>query len=113
MLVCFTFEAKPGKEAEFESALSNAEWGRKIARAMGATRNMLFVKGGRMIRVLEFPQGVTPLSLAEIAKKDKEVELFLRRLAPLIKDGYDPDLPETIASFNHRASVTVAYDVHA
>jgi hypothetical protein len=80
---------------------------------MGATRNILFLKGGRMIRVLEFPQGVTPVSLAELAKKDKDVDQFLRRLAPLIRDGYDPDRPETIASFNQRASVTVAYDVHA
>ncbi|HKZ59980.1 MAG TPA: SchA/CurD-like domain-containing protein [Candidatus Thermoplasmatota archaeon] len=111
MLVCFTFEAKPGKEAEFERLLNNAEGGRKVARAMGAKRNSLFLKGGRMVRVFEFPEGQKPVSLGELAKADKDIEAFLRALGPLIKDGFDFQAPGSLEAFNQRALVPLAYDV--
>lgn len=110
MLVCFTFEAKPGKEAEFEKLLNNAEGGRAVARAMGATRNSLFLKGGRMVRVFEFPDGRAPVSLGELAKHDKGIEKFLRAIAPIIKDGFDLDQPGSLDAFNKRVAVPLAYD---
>lgn len=113
MLVCFTFRAKSGKEEELEALLNNPEGARHVARLMGATRNTLFLGGGRMVRVLEFPDGVEPVPLAEIAAKDAAVHEFLRQLGPLIEDGFDVDRPETLASFNRRALVPMAFDVRA
>ena len=110
MLVCFTFEAKPGMEAEFEKLLDNAEAGRAVARAMGATRNSLFLKGGRMVRIFEFPEGRTPVSLGELAKHDKKLEAFLRALGPIIKDGFDLDQPGSLEAFNKRVALPLAYD---
>lgn len=111
MLVCFTFEAKPGHEAEFDRLLNNAEAGRKVARLMGATRNALFLKGGRMVRVLEFPEDAKPVSLGELAKRDKDIEAFLRALGPLIKDGFDYDKPGSLEAFNQRVMTPLAYDL--
>lgn len=111
MLVAFSFRAKPGKEREFEELLNNPESGRASAKAMGAKRNMLFLKNGTMIRVLEFPEGVKPVPLAEIAKQDPSVEAFLRKIGPLIEDGFDIDAPESLAAFNQRITFDPAYDV--
>jgi len=111
MLVCFTFEAKPGHEAEFERLLNNAESGRAISRAMGASRNSLFLKGGRMVRIFEFPEGGAPVSLGELAKRDKKVEQLLRSLGPIVKDGFDYDTPGSLEAFNKRVALPVAYDV--
>src|SRR5690349_12134477 len=111
MLVCFTFEAKPGKEAEFERLLNNPEAARRIARLMGASRNSLFMKGGRMVRVFEFPEGKKPISLGELAKTDKGIEAFLRALGPIVRDGFDIDVPGSLDSFNARVALPVAYDV--
>lgn len=110
MLVCFAFEAKPGKEAEFEKLLNNAEAGRAVARAMGATRNSLFLKGGRMVRIFEFPDGRAPVSLGELTKTDKGIEKFLRALGPLIKDGFNFDQPGSLEAFNKRVALPLAYD---
>lgn len=111
MLVCFTFEAKPGKEAEFERLLNNPESARKIARLMGASRNSLFLKGGRMVRIFEFPEGQTPVSLGELAKKDPAIDAFLRALGPTLRDGYDMDDPGSLEAFNKRVALPLAYDV--
>jgi hypothetical protein len=110
MLVCFTFEAKPGKEAEFERLLNNADGGRKIARAMGASRNSLFLKGGRLVRIFEFPEGKKPVSLGELAKTDKDIEALLRALGPIIKDGFDIGVPGSLDAFNQRVAIPLAYD---
>lgn len=112
MFVAFTFEAKPGHEAEFERLLNSPEGARKVAAYMGATRNLLFMKDGRMIRVLEFPEGHKPGSLAEIAKTDKDLENFLRKLGPIIKDGFDYDRPETLDAFNKRITIPMVFEVH-
>lgn len=37
MLVAFSFQAKPGKEEEFERLLNNPEAGRMFAELLGAT----------------------------------------------------------------------------
>jgi hypothetical protein len=110
MLVCFTFEAAPGHEAAFEKLLNNPEAGAKVARLMGATRNTLFLKGGRMVRVFEFPEGRKPVSLGELAKSDRGIEAFLRALGPLVKDGFDIDKPGSLDAFNARAALPLAYD---
>lgn len=111
MLVAFTFRAKPGKEAELEILLNNPEAARQVARAMGATRNTLFLGSGRMVRVLEFPDGARPVPLAEIVAKDRGVYEFMKALGPLIEDGFDIDRPETLEAFNKRILVPLAFDV--
>lgn len=111
MLVSFTFRAKPGKEAEFEALLNNPEAARQIARLMGATRNTLFLGRGRMVRILEFPEGAKPVPLTEIAAKDAGVRDFLAKLGPLIEDGFDVERPETLEVFNKHVVVPLAFDV--
>lgn len=111
MLVCFTFRAKPGKEKEFAQALRNPEMGRRVARLIGATRNTLFLGEDRMVRVLEFPEGAAPRPMGEIAREDPAVGEFLRTLGPLVEPGFDVDDPESLASFNRRAMVPLAFDV--
>lgn len=111
MLVAFSFRAKPGREREFEALLNNPEAARSTAQAMGAVRNTLFLKEGRMIRVLEFPEGVRPVPLAQVAERSPEIRAFLRRLGPLVEDGFDPDKPGSLEEFNRRASFPLAFDV--
>ena len=111
MLVAFTFKAKPGKERELEALLNNPEAARAVARAQSAVRNTLFLKDGRMIRILEFPEGVKPVPLVEIAKHDPNLLAFLRKLGPLIEDGFDADRPETLEAFNRRIMFPIAFDV--
>lgn len=111
MLVAFTFRAKPGKEAEFERLMNNPEGGRAVANALGATRNALFLKDGRMIRIMEFPEGARPRSLAEVAEHDANLKSFLKQLGPLIEDGFDVEAPGSLETFNRRISFTLAYDV--
>ena len=113
MLVAFSFRTKPGKEREFEQMLNNPESGRNVAKATGATRNTLFLREGRMFRVLEFPEGVKPVSLVELAERDPNVKEFLRKLGSIIEDGFDVDRPESIEAFNQRNSLNLAYDVKA
>jgi hypothetical protein len=113
MLVCFSFECKPGMEKEFAAALSDPEMGHRVALAMGASRNMLFVRDGRMVRVFEFPEGATPVPIMEIARSDEAVGAFLRSLAPLLKEPFDLSRPETLDAFNKRNVMPVVYDVKA
>src|SRR5438067_1851915 len=111
MLVCFTFAAKPGKEKELEALLDDPETARKVARFLGATRNTLFLAHGRMIRVLELPDGHKPPPLADLAKQDPAFAAFMAKLGPLVQDGFDAARPETLAAFNARTTFTPAYDV--
>lgn len=111
MLIAFTFRAKPGREHEFEEALNNPESGRDFARMLGATRNTLFLKDGRMIRIMEIPDEATPPSMGELAVKDPNVYAFLKKLGSIIEDGFDIDRPETLDAFNRRATFRLAYDV--
>ncbi len=111
MLVVFTFRARPGKEAEFDRLLNNPDSGRMFAKAMGASRNALFLKGGRMVRVVEFPDGARPVPMTDIMKRDPNVKAFLKTLGAVIEDGFDPDVPGSLEAFNERITVPLAYDV--
>lgn len=113
MLVAFTFRAKPGKEKEFEALLNNPESGRAFAKMMGATRNTLFLKEGRMIRVVEFPEGAKPVPMAEIMERDPKVKEFFRKMGAIVEGGFDPDRPETLEAFNKRITYPIAYDIRA
>jgi len=110
MLVAFTFRAKTGKEEEFETLLNNPESGLKIAKALGATRNTLFLGNGRMVRIFEFPDGAKPTTLTNLARQDPRVKEFLRSLSVVIEDGFVENL-DTLDDFNSRASLRLAYDV--
>jgi hypothetical protein len=111
MLVAFTFRAKAGKEEEFETLLNNPESGLKIAKALGATRNTLFLGNGRMVRIFEFPDGAKPTTLTDLARQDPRVKEFLRSLSVVIEDGFDVENLDTLDDFNRRASLRLAYDV--
>ena len=111
MLIAFSFRAKAGKEREFEQLLNNPESGRAVAKAMGATRNTLFLKDGYMIRLVEFPVGANPVPLTEIAGRDLNVKTFLRKLGSVIQDGFDVDTPGSMEAFNRRITFPLAYDV--
>lgn len=111
MLVAFTFRAKPGKEREFEALLNDPEGGRAVAKGLGATRNTLFLAHGRMVRVLEFPEGAAASSMVDLAERSPELKAFLRKLGPLVEDGFDPDVPGSLEAFNRRAAMALAYDV--
>lgn len=111
MLIAFTFRAKVGKEQELERLLNNPESGLRIAKALGAVRNTLFLGGGRMVRVLEFPEGAKPATLTDLARKDPKVKEFLRSLSAVIEDGFDVENLKTLDDFNKRASLRLAYDV--
>ena len=78
---------------------------------MGATRNTLFLKDGRMIRVVEIPEGAKPTPMEEIMEKDPNVKAFLRKLGTIIEDGFDPDDPGSLEAFNRRITFPLAYDV--
>lgn len=113
MLVAFTFAAKPGKEKEFETLLNNPEMGRHAAKLFGASRNTLFLGNGRMVRILEFAEGVKPVPVAEAAKTDAGLAQFLRTLGPLVENGFDYDTPGSLEAFNKRMMLPVAFDVSA
>ena len=113
MLVCFTFRAKLGKEDEFERLMNNPDSGRAFARAMGAVRNTLFLKGGRMVRIVELPEGAHPVSMKDVMEQDPKVKEFLKKLGSIIEDGFDPDVPGSLEAFNERIGVPLAYDVRA
>lgn len=111
MLLAFTFRAKPGKEKDFERLLNNPDSGRMVAKMMGATRNALFLRDGRMIRIFDVPEGVEPRSMGEIAEREPRVKEFLRALGPLVEDGFDVDRPGSLEAFGRRISLPLAYDV--
>lgn len=106
MLVAFSFRAKRGKEREFERLLNDSEMALYFAKAMGATRNMLFLKEGQMIRVLEFPDAARPSPMLDLASTDPKIEDFLRRMGPIIEDGFDFDQPESLDAFSIGGSRT-------
>lgn len=111
MLVCFNLEAVPGREKEFEALLSDKAIGERILMRTGARRNMVFVKDGKMIRILEFSDGTTPVPLSAAAKEDAAIAKFLEDLAPLVKDTYVPGDDKDFAEFMKRVSFALAYDV--
>lgn len=112
MLLAFSFRAKKGKEEDFRRMLDDPESARRVAQAMGALRNTLFLsEDGRMVRLLEFPDGATPVPMAELAQKNPQVQDFLRRLGPLIEDGFDVDRTGSMEDFNRRNSFRLVFDV--
>jgi hypothetical protein len=113
MLVCFNLEALPGKEKEFEALLSDKAIGERIRMRTGARRNMVFVQGGKMIRILEFSDGTTPVPLSAAAKEDPTIAKFLSDLAPLVQNGYAPGDDKSFADFMKRVSFSLAYDVRS
>ena len=111
MLVGFSFKARPGKAEELETLLSDPEGGRRVAAAMGATRNILFWQGDRMVRILKFPEGTTPVPMAEVARRDADVAAFLARVGRLTDPPFDPAVPGSLEEFSARTALRLAYDV--
>ncbi|MHB8604081.1 MAG: hypothetical protein ACYDCK_02400 [Thermoplasmatota archaeon] len=111
MLVAYYFEAAPGKEKEFEAHLDQPEFGVEVARWMGATRNTLFLRDGKMFRVFEFPDGVKPVPLLEIAAREPAMRAFMKKLGTLTKIGFDLDDAASFARFNDATRMALAFDV--
>jgi hypothetical protein len=111
MLVCFFLQSQPGAEKEFERLLSDKAVGERILQRTGARRNMVFVRDGHMIRILEYADGTTPVPLSAAAKEDAAIAKFLQDLAPLVKDGYVAGDDKSFAEFMKRVAFTLAYDV--
>ncbi len=111
MLVCFHLEALPGQEEKFGALLSDKAIGERILRSTGARRNMVFVQGGQMIRILEFADGTTPVPLSAAAKEDPVIAKFLQDLAPIVKDSFVAGDDKSFAEFMKRVSFALAYDV--
>ena len=84
---------------------------RRVALAMGASRNLLLWQGDRMVRVLEFPDGARPVPIDEIAAKNPDVREFLRRLGELTEPPFDVDRPGALAAFTRAAAMDVVLDV--
>lgn len=113
MLVGFTFLAAPGQADALASLLDTPEGARRVARAMGASRNMLFRQGDRFVRVFVFTDGAKPVPLAEVAQKDPVIKDFLRRIGKLTQPAYDPDDAPSMAAFMQQASMQLVVDVEA
>ncbi len=113
MLVGFSFRARPGKAAELERLLNDPQAARAVAQAMGATRNVLFWQGDRMVRILEFPDSVKPIPLAEVAKRDPGVARFLAEVGKLSDPAFDPATAGALDAFNQAAALRLLYDVRA
>lgn len=113
MLIGFSFEAKPGKAKELEALLSDPERARAMAQALGATRNILFWQGDRMVRVLEFPEGVTPTPMHEVAEQNPEARALLARVGELAEPGFDIDDAASLEAFSERSALRLVYDVEA
>ncbi len=64
-----------------------------------------------MIRVLEFPEGVKPRSMSELAKENPDVAIFLRRMGSLVMDGFDLDRLGSLEEFNKRSMFPLCHDV--
>lgn len=111
MIIAFTFRAKPGKQEEMQALLDNPGGGERVAKAMGAKRNLLLWKDDRMVRILEFEDGVEPVPLGAIAKKDEKVHAFLKQLGALTEPGFDPDDEKSMQGTNEQAGMRVLYDV--
>lgn len=110
MLVGFSFKAKPGKAQELKDLLNDPEGGRAIAEALGATRNLLFWQGDRMVRILEFPEGATPVPMAEIAERDPEARALLAKVGALAEPGFDVDDPGSLEAFSDEVRMHLLYD---
>ncbi len=113
MLVGVSFKAKPGKGKELEDLLSDAERGQAMAKALGAERNLLLWQGDRMIRILEFPDGVEPTPMAELAQRDPDVRAFLAKVGELAEPGFDVEDPASLEAFDEGISLRLVYDVQA
>jgi hypothetical protein len=58
--------------------------------------------------LMEFPDGARPPTLGELARTDARLAGFLRRLGPLVQDGFDPAVPGSLEAFNRRALLPLA-----
>lgn len=112
MLHAISFKAKPGKVSELHGMLDDAETGRAFAEKVGAVRNTLFLRDdGRMVRILEFPEGAEPVPMHEVAAADPRAKEILGKIGALVEDGFDVDDPASMQAFDARNRFRLAYDV--
>lgn len=111
MQIAFTFRAKQGREEDLAEAMCDRELAARLARSLGATRSTLFLGGGQVVRVLEFPESVTPPLLPELVRKEPEYVAWLRRIAPLVENGPDVDNLHSLQAFHQRTTVPLAMEV--
>lgn len=113
MLYALTFTAKPGHEERFEELLSDEETTRRITKMLGARRNALFYKDGRMIRVLDLPEGAEKPSMYDLAQKHPWFHDLLAEVGELAEDGFDVDDEASLDAFDERVFHPLVLDVRA
>lgn len=111
MLYAFSFTAKPGHEERFEELLSDEEQARRITKLLGARRNTLFCKDGRMIRILEGPDDGEKPSMYDLAREHPWFHDFLAEVGELAEDGFDVDDKASLDAFNERVLHPLVLDV--
>src|SRR3989304_1627614 len=100
MLRCSRFEKGPQAGRVLERLMNKPPSARAFAAAMGASRNTLFLKGGQMVRIVEFPEGARPVPMTQVMEQDPKVKEFLKKLGSIVEDGFDPDVPGSLEAFN-------------
>lgn len=111
MQLCFTFRAKPGKEKELEELLSDPEGGKRMAALLGATRNRLFFRDGRMVRILDLHDGAEIPSMYDLAQEHPPVKELLGKIGRIVEDGFDIDDEASMDGFDERVTIPLVYDV--
>lgn len=111
MLNVISFRAKPGKENDLEALLSDEETTRRIAKTFGQERNALFFKDGRMIRVLEVPEGAGPPDLAGLAQEEAWFHDLLEEISQIVEDPFDVDDEASIQAFTERVVFPQVFDI--
>lgn len=111
MQIAFTFRAKRGREEELEALMCDVGVSERLARAMGATKASLFCGRGTVVRVFEFPDGVTPPQLPELVRRDPEYAKWLAQVGPLVEEGPDAGSLHSLQAFQQRTTVPLALEV--
>lgn len=111
MLNVISFRAKPGKEKELEALLGDEKTTRRLAKTFGQKRNALFLKDGRMIRVLEVEDGAEPPDIAALARDEPWFRETLEDLSELVEDPFDVDDDASITAWMQRSMFPQVFDI--
>lgn len=111
MLVAFAFGAKPGKAKDLGKLLADEETARRVTELLGARRNVLFMKDGRMVRILEFDDDADKPSMYDLAHQHAWFHEFLAEVGRLAEGGFDVDDEDSFEAFNEQVFHPLVYDI--